>query len=194
MGIRLFVAVYPPSAVVEHLSARVGDLAVGRAARSGVNARLAAAGQWHLTLTFLGEVPDEQVPTAVSAVREAVGRWQLRHEPAPLRLAGGGRFGRGRFTILWVGVDGDAAGMVALAAAIQQALRTARLPYDRKPLRSHLTLARPGDRVDITDDLVALAAYVGPWWIPDQIVLVRSTLGPRPRYEQVAVIALSAPA
>jgi 2'-5' RNA ligase len=58
--VRLFVAAYPPEPACAHLAAAVDALAVGRAAAAGVNARLAPRANWHVTLAFLGDVPDER--------------------------------------------------------------------------------------------------------------------------------------
>ncbi|MEV0425376.1 2'-5' RNA ligase family protein [Micromonospora sp. NPDC050495] len=106
-----------------------------------------------------------------------------------LRLSGGGSFGRGRFTVLWVDVRGDIDGLATLARLIRIGLRRARLPYDEKPFRAHLTIARPGDRVDraeILADREALHDYAGPEWTADELVLVRSHPGPKPTYDRLA--------
>jgi 2'-5' RNA ligase len=110
--------------------------------------------------------------------------------PIRLRLAGGGRFGRGRFTVLWVGLDGDIEALRELGAILRTELRRARLPYDRKPLRPHLTLARPGERLDVADDLLTLGRYAGPEWTVDTLTLVRSHLGPKPTYDRLAEVPL----
>ncbi|MEV0394495.1 2'-5' RNA ligase family protein [Polymorphospora rubra] len=107
---------------------------------------------------------------------------------ARLRLAGGGRFGRGRFTVLWVGLDGDVDALALVSDAVRTELTRARVPYDRRPLRPHLTLARPGERLTraaVNADLVELAGYVGPWWPLAEMVLMRSHPGPRPTYDRL---------
>ncbi|HWH01227.1 MAG TPA: 2'-5' RNA ligase family protein [Pilimelia sp.] len=199
---RLFVAAYPPAPARAHLAAAVAGLAVGRAAAQGVNARLADAAHWHLTLAFLGDVPDARGGDAAAALAAGVAAARDPHpgDPPPdggppargprLWLGGGGRFGRGRFTVLWVGVGGETQAVTGLAASVRRELRRARLPYDGKPFRPHLTLARPGDRVDVTGDLAALASYRGPEWTLDELCLVRSHLGPRPAYDRIATVAL----
>ncbi len=177
---RLFVGVFPPAEVRDHLAARVATLATFS---TDVNTRRVPPERWHLTVAFLGDVPDDRTGVAV----DAVGR--VRVEPFPLRLTGAGRFGRGRFTTLWAGVAGRTDSLDRLARAVRRELRGERLPYDRKPLRPHLTLARPGDRVDrsvVDADLAALADYAGPQWTVDEVVVVRSHMGPQPRYEPLA--------
>jgi 2'-5' RNA ligase len=97
---------------------------------------------------------------------------------------------------VWAGVHGDLDGLRDLTGAVRRELRRAKLPYDGKPLRPHITLARPGDRLPpelIAADLAALAAYDGPQWTVDEVRLVRSHLGPKPRYEPVGRFTLAPP-
>jgi RNA 2',3'-cyclic 3'-phosphodiesterase len=188
--VRLFGAVYPSPAACADLGLAVDALAVGRAAAAGTNTRLAGRPNWHLTVAFLGDVPEERLGDVRTAFDHAVSGWGKDSDAPPrLRLAGGGRFGRGRFTVLWVGVGGEVGRMAALGRTVRRQLRRARLPYDEKPMRPHLTLARPGDRLDpeaIAGDVAALNAYEGPWWTADELVLVSSHLGPKPSYDRLA--------
>jgi 2'-5' RNA ligase len=190
--VRLFVAVQPPPAVLDHLADAVGGLAVSTVAEQGINARVAARHLWHVTLAFLGEVPDEQAERAV----EALDRAGATAAPVRLRIAGGGRFGKGRFTVLWVGLGGEVPVLRALAQSVTAQLRHARLPYDRKPFRPHLTIARPGDRLapeQLAADLAALDGYEGPEWTVTEVVLMRSHLGPKPTHDLVHAAKLGAP-
>jgi 2'-5' RNA ligase len=182
--VRLFVAAYPPAHACAHLAAAVETLAVGRAAAAGVNARLAPQTNWHVTLAFLGDVPDERADAARAALDAALAGW--RGGRPELWLGGGGRFGRGRFTVLWVGLRGEVGALTGLGTAVRRELRRSRLPSDHKPLRPHLTLARPGDRVDVVDDLAELRRYEGPRWELPELRLVRSHLGPKPAYDNLA--------
>jgi 2'-5' RNA ligase len=182
----LFAAIYPPASVVEHLLTFVSELRVGNAT---VNTRLTRAETLHVTVAFLGDVPEERQPDVEAAMAHAVGAVE---PPGPVRLAGGGRFGRGKFTVLWVGVHGD---LRPLARAVRRDLKRARLPYDDRPWKPHLTLARPGDRLgpdDLAADRAALAGYEGPSWPATEVVLVRSHLGPKPTYDRLAAWPLPA--
>ena len=171
---RLFVAVEPPAEALDQLAAFTAGLEVVR-----TGTRVTARHLWHVTLAFLGEVPEERLPAAVAAVDGTVAG-----QGAPsLRISGGGRFGRGRFTIMWTGISGD---LRPLRLALAKQLRKARLPYDDKRFHPHLTVARPGDRLprqEIESDVDALKRYRGPRWTADRLKLVRSHLGPKPRYE-----------
>jgi 2'-5' RNA ligase len=186
--VRLFVAVYPSPAAIAHLADAVAALHVGRASGAGINARLAAPQTWHVTLAFIGEVADPD--RAAEAVGAAVAGWEL---PIELAVHGGGTFGRGRFTVLWTGLAGGVPVLHALATVVRRRLRKARVPYDRKPLRPHLTIARPGDRLpadQIKADKASLSRYQGPSWPVTSVRLVRSEPGPRPAYHTVLDAAL----
>lgn len=184
---RLFAAIYPPAVAVADLTARIKGLRVA----SARHARLADPANLHLTLAFLGEVPDVRLPDVEWALASAA-----RTARAPrLCLSGGGSFGQGRSTVLWVGVRGEVEALDALARSIRGGLREAGLPCDDKPFRPHLTIARPGDRVpevDLRADLATLDDYAGPQWAVGELLLIRSHPSRTPRYTRVAAWALAA--
>ena len=171
---RLFVAVDPPSDVLDHLAEFTAGLTVVR-----TGTRVTARHLWHVTLAFIGEVPDKRLPAAIEAVDATV----VDQDRVVLRIAGGGRFGRGRFTVMWAGVAGD---LRPLRLAVARELRRVRLPFDAKKFHPHVTIARPGDKLareDVDADVAKLATYEGPPWTVTGIRLVRSHLGPKPVYE-----------
>ncbi len=187
---RLFTAIHPPVEAIEHLTARVAGLRLGAASAAGTNVRLADPARAHLTLGFLGDVDDGRLVEVESALGLAA-EWSRDGRTAVprLRLAGGGRFGRGQFTVLWVDVRGDVEALRVLSRLIRSRLRHARLPYDEKPFRPHLTVARPGDRLppaDLDADLAALQDYEGPEWSATELVLTHSEPGPRPAHHRLA--------
>ncbi|MFG1673990.1 RNA 2',3'-cyclic phosphodiesterase [Micromonospora sp. NPDC049282] len=187
---RLFTAIHPPPAAVTDLAARVAELRVGVAAANGVDVRLADPVHLHLTLAFLGDVPDERLVQVESALGLAAESFRDGRGSSPrLRLGGGGSFGAGRSTVLWVDVRGETDALDTLARLVRHALRRAELPHDDKPFRAHLTIARPGDRLhraDVRTDRETLHGYAGPEWPADELVLVRSHLGRHPRYTRLA--------
>lgn len=188
----MFIAIDPPADALAHLAEAVAELEVSRRNVPGQSTRLAPPDRWHLTLSFLGNVPvrdTERVHQAISAGVAAV------DPPGPLRIAGGGTFGRGVFTVFWAGLAGDVAGLSGLARAIRAELGRAKVPYDGKPFRPHLTLARPGGRLApelIAADVAALAGYAGPFWTIRFVHLVASALGPSPRHTRLASVPLLA--
>jgi 2'-5' RNA ligase len=220
---RLFVAIDPPPEVVADLAAIVDTLEVSRANAPGRSTRVTAQSRWHVTLAFLGAVPAHRADEAAVAVARAVaglfhaggavrpsgaggavrssgagGAVRPSGPPPPgpivVRFAGGGTFGRRRFAILWAGIAGDVAALSALSGSVRSELRRARLPYDAKPFRPHLTLARPGDRIPpeaLDADVATLSSYVGPPWTVDAVHLVSSELGPDPKHTRLATVPLT---
>ncbi|MEU8409408.1 RNA 2',3'-cyclic phosphodiesterase [Micromonospora sp. NPDC048842] len=191
---RLFVAVRPSVEAVNHLAAQVARLRVAAAAAAGVSVRLADPADLHLTVAFLGAVESARLVEVDSALGLAVERFRNGRDAVPrLSLGGGGRFGRGRSTVLWVDLRGEVEALHVLAGLIRYRLSYGRLPYDERPFRPHLTVARPGDRMDPADveaDRVGLDGYEGPSWPASELLLVRSHLGGRPRYERIAAWSL----
>ena len=189
------MAAYPPAEACDDLERQLAGLHVALAASRGVNTRLARRDTWHVTLAFLGEVAEDRGPDAAAAIERAVtARRAAAPGPPQLRLAGGGRFGRGRFTLLWVGVDGDREALAGLSRQVRRELKRDRLPYDDRPFKPHLTIARPGDRLDkaaVEADRATLAGYRGPAWPVQSVQLVRSHLGPKPWYEHLAAAPLA---
>ncbi|MGY1800965.1 RNA 2',3'-cyclic phosphodiesterase [Blastococcus sp. SYSU D00868] len=175
----MFVAVTPPGPALAHLGAAVGPLRETAGAPAWT-----AVERWHLTLLFLGAVP----PDTVDPLAERVGQAVAAGPPMTLRLAGGGRFGSlRRPQVLWAGLAGDVAELGALATRLGRAARSLRLPVEDRPFRPHLTLGRwrPGRPADgaLAD---RLTGYEGPAWPVEEVALVRSTLGPRPRHDRLA--------
>jgi RNA 2',3'-cyclic 3'-phosphodiesterase len=188
---RLFVCVDPSAQALADLGAVVDGLEVTRANAPGQSTRLAARDRWHVTLAFLGEVPVDRLDAAGQALDAAA--LAAGTEPVTVRVSGGGTFGRGAFTILWSGLGGNLAGLRSLASAVRAQLRRARLPFDHKGLRPHLTIARPGQRLEparLAEDVATLAAYVGPEWTVENMHLVMSEQGPHPVYTTLHTAAL----
>jgi RNA 2',3'-cyclic 3'-phosphodiesterase len=187
--LRLFVAAYPPPEAIDDLAALVSELAIGQPRAAGESLRLVPPERWHQTLAFLGEVADERLPDVHAALAAAASRWPDQRPAPSVALCGGGRFGKGRFTTVWTGVRGDTAALGDVVTDIRQQLRRARLPFDAKAYRPHVTLARPADRLpeqELAADLDRLGRHRGPQWTVEAIELVRSTLGPQITYERLA--------
>jgi 2'-5' RNA ligase len=157
--VRLFVAVFPPDDVRRDLRRRL--VGPGPAGNGKRGIRLTPIDRWHVTLAFIGEVAAERLPE----VERALGAVTVP-KGTVLRLRGGGRFDRGRSTVLWAGVEGDLGG---LNADVRRQLGAADLPHDARPFTPHLTVAY----ADEPEVRTALDGYVGPAWPLDTMALVR---------------------
>lgn len=155
---RLFVSLRPPPEVRDHL------------AHAAVGLRTTRVEQWHVTLAFLGEVPD------AAPLRPGLAAAAAASAPLALRLRDGGFFRAPG--VLYAGLSGDVEGLHVLAADVGAACRAAGVEFQDRPFRPHLTVAR---RLPV--DAGVLAGYQGPAWTARELELVRSRLGARTEHE-----------
>jgi 2'-5' RNA ligase len=183
---RLFVALEPPDLVRRRLAALADELRRA-AGRAGEEVRWVPPTNVHLTLQFLGAVPEERVPAIEAALREAA----AEARPLSLALRGVGGFPNARRPrVLWAGLEGDLAPLAALAAALGARLAKLGHPPEDRPFSPHLTLgrAREGRGAPGLAGALAGAAQEAPApWRAAEVVLFESHLSPRgPRYEAIA--------
>lgn len=192
-NLRLFVALEPPDALRRRLSALAADLrrAAGPAAD---DVRWIPPESVHLTLQFLGAVPEERLGDVVAAIRASA----AASRPLSLEVKGAGGFPNARRPrVVWAGVSGDAAALEALASDLGRRLLPLGYPPEDRPFSAHLTLGRARDRHGAPGLGGALARAVeqapAPWRAAE-VVLFESHLSPRgPRYEAIARAALGPP-
>ena len=95
-------------------------------------------GDLHLTLAFLGELPPDALPGLEDAARAVA----AGHRPFTLRTAGLDGFADARRArVIWLGLE-PCPVLEGLAADLRRALVARGVPFDPKPFRPHLTLAR----------------------------------------------------
>src|SRR5262249_9998997 len=147
--------------------------------------RLAPDAKWvrpesiHVTLAFLGYLPDEKV----AGVRTAIENTSATCQPLSFCVRGIGSFGSSRRPrVLWAGLDGD----VKLLGRAKQRLESELVPLGYEPeqraFSPHLTLARSrnpnGD-----SDLVRCQEHGRDldfgWARVDRLILYRSDLSPK---------------
>ncbi|MEU4834439.1 RNA 2',3'-cyclic phosphodiesterase [Streptosporangium sp. NPDC023615] len=110
---RLFVGLTPPPPVRDEL---VRALESSRAWWPVL--RRVDPVNWHVTLSFLGEVPDGALPGLRSRLGDAV----AGHEPMTLSFTGAGAFpSADGARVFWTGVDGDRSRLARLAASVEDA-------------------------------------------------------------------------
>lgn len=185
---RMFAALVPPSAAVDHLDQFLD------VRRSAASFRWADAEQLHVTLAFLAQVEERRLDD----LAERLSRAAARRTPFETAIAGGGAFPNvGHARVLWAGLDLDGARRVELdrlATGCRAAASRAGIAVDGQRFRPHLTVARIGHPVEVTSWVRLLDGYAGPRWIADRVSLVVSHLGQgprgRPRYEEVGEFVL----
>ncbi len=157
--IRAFIAVDLPPTVKAALSDVAATLG-GRVPRGAV--RWVRPEQMHLTLRFLGDTPADRLP----ALAAALDTLAAGHAPFALHLTGVGCFPNARRPrVVWVGLGGEEAKLLALVTALEAALRPLGWPPEDKPFRAHLTLGRVKDEraaqgIDWSADVPALTVPV----------------------------------
>ena len=185
---RLFVAIAPPSAVLDELDALVEPLRTGR-----LDLRWTNREAWHVTLAFLGQVDE----AAAARLLPRLERAARRHHQVRLAFAGAGAFPTAvRANVLWSGLSGDRLALGRLAESVAAGARRAGAPPpDKHRFQPHLTLARCRMPADVTGLVTALDGYQGQPWTADRVHLVRSRLGAteHPRYTSLASWPLRAP-
>jgi len=93
----------------------------------------------HLTLKFLGDIPEQTVTPMAADLDKAAALCP----PLTLRLAGFGAFPNvKRARVVWVGLEGDMHELSKLAYAIDKLCITYGVAGERRPFSGHITLGR----------------------------------------------------
>lgn len=144
----------------------------------GADLRTVPPEHLHLTLSFLGDVPDDAAGPLAAALDAAVRPFHAFEA----RLRGVGAFPNARRPrVAWVALE-DPRPTVDLALAVREALRNAGHPGDDKDFRAHVTLARVKSERGL-DRLVAFLRDHGRDDLATvdvrEVRLYRSVLGPQ---------------
>ncbi len=130
----------------------------------------------HLTLKFLGEVGEGEVP----ALRGALDETARRHSPFGLSAGGLGAFPSSeRPRVIWAGLEGDRESLSRLVADLEEACSSLGFAPEDRPYHPHLTLGRvkspagAGGLEKVFRE--ARADSLGPLGV-DVILLMKSTL------------------
>jgi len=193
VNLRLFVALEPPDLVRHRLSTLKAELQRAAGRGSG-DVKWVAIDNVHLTLQFLGAVPEERV----DPVKVAVATAAAEARPLHLELRGAGGFPSGRRArVLWAGVGGEVAQLTALVAALGRRLGPLGFAAEERPFSPHITLGRsrdPRGAPGLAAALALAAESPGAPWRATEVVLFQSFLSPKgPRYEALARAALGTP-
>lgn len=190
VNLRLFVALEPPEPVRRRLGAIQADLK-RTAGRQAQDVKWVDPAKIHLTLQFLGGVPEERVAdiqTALTGAAEGA-------RPLTLEVRGAGGFPNARRPrVIWAGVGGEVEPLAALVADIGRRLTPLGYAPEERPFSPHLTLGRARDSrgaPGLGGALLGAGSSEGVSWRADALVLFRSHLSPEgPTYEALARIDL----
>lgn len=132
--LRTFVALELPGSVLTRANALIARLKVADAKVNWVRPE-----NLHLTLKFLGDVPESDIPDVCKVVDEAVRRF----EPFEIVFRGCGAFPTTSSPrTVWIGVEQGAEELTALQEAVDIGLKKLRFPREVRRFQAHLTLGR----------------------------------------------------
>ncbi|MFJ8160374.1 RNA 2',3'-cyclic phosphodiesterase [Streptomyces sp. NPDC096136] len=168
--VRVFIALAPPDDAKEEL-----ERVLLPAYEAYPRMRWNRIEDWHITLAFLGELPVAAVPR----LRGPLAGLAAIRRPLRLALRGGGHFDE---RVLWTGIDGDLDGLHLLASEVRSLVKECGIPYEGRPLRPHLTLARSrrSDTASVPEAAAGLTAFSGRPWHAGRLHLVGSNIGRGP--------------
>ena len=187
--IRAFIAVEIDAATVRRIAAAIEQLK----ARSDA-IRWIGAGNFHLTLKFLGNIDESKIEPIGAALTDALRPFQR----FTINAKGLGVFPNPkRPRVLWVGLVGSQ--LLSLQAKVESALTPLGFAPEEKKFTPHLTIGRwrQGERADRTADRT-LDQELGRWRdyefgvSPiDEVILFQSDLKPAGAiYRRLKVVAL----
>jgi 2'-5' RNA ligase len=167
-AIRSFVAV----SISEVVRRQIAEVLDNLKRESGAHVRWVRPELMHLTLVFLGEVPQHFLDrVGLQLVHVAA-----RHRVFEVQLKGLGAFpGPSRARVVWVGTDKGRTEVCALQRDVETALSSVGYRPERRSFSPHLTIGRlraPGDV-----SRVAATQFESEPFTIDRIVLFRSVLG-----------------
>ena len=170
---RLFVAILPTGPVRAALAELADDLA---------RARWTPPDQFHLSLRFIGDVTDEQLPAVADALAG------VRVAPFPLGIEGVGRFPpRGQPGVVWVGMGRGHPLLHQLRQQVDDRLLGTGIPFELRPFVPHITVGRTRDAspATVAQWLKRHRDFVGPTWRVESFHLMASLLTPAGALHQI---------
>ncbi len=183
--IRTFIAVDLPKEIKMEI-----DKMIAGFRQLNANIRWVKAANLHLTLRFLGDIPEESVPALADSIKgstEGFGRFDLS-------LSGLGAFPNlRRPRVIWIGSGSGTDRLKGLAAKVEQAVIESGFGKGDKPFSSHLTIGRVKFPKGL-DQLLAQMEKTGyesqPFGV-NEVNIFKSDLSPAgPKYTRLETISL----
>lgn len=154
------------------------------------NIRWVKAANLHLTLRFLGNIPEESVPALADSIRSNTDGFG----PFDLALSGLGAFPNlRRPRVIWVGSGPGTDRLKELAAKVEQAAVDSGFGKGDKPFSSHLTIGRVKfpKGLEQLSTLIEKTGYESPPFGVKEVVIFKSDLSPAgPKYTRLETISL----
>ena len=171
--LRTFVAFELPSLVKERAAA-LQDALKAR----GLKLQWVKPNNLHLTLKFLGNTPEANVPEIVRCIH----RTAEQQPPLEMTLQGMGVFpGIKRPRVLWVGFGGQMDRLAGLHRKLEDQLDKLGFEREKRRFKPHLTLARIKRAVDagkLLESMTSVGDFPAERFTADKLVLYKSDLRP----------------
>jgi len=173
--IRTFVAVELAPSIMARAGLLIDKLRVSAAQVNWVKTQ-----QMHLTLKFLGDVPDTETPDICRVVAGVAKNF----EPFEITCRGVGAFPTNEHPrTIWIGIEDGAEALCELQAAIESALKEQLgFPKESRRFQPHLTIGRlkhepPAAKGELTELLNRHAQFDADLSVIDEVVVFASFLG-----------------
>lgn len=174
MAIRSFLAFEVPLDMKKDITGVLEDIR-----RSKLNVRWVKVDNIHLTVVFIGNIREEDLPE-IRAAGDAV---SSKYGPFYILLKGLGIFPNARRPrVMWIGLDGDIERISNLRDDLQISLETFGLKKEKRTFKPHLTIGRfrkPGRGDPPSEDILArYTEFRGAGSELDELILFKSELRP----------------
>lgn len=153
---RLFFALWPDDAVRD----RLGEVATQ--VREGLQARWVRRDHFHITLAFLGAIPEAHLPRLLGLELERPEAFDLVLDNVQFRQ---------RRQMIWIAPAASPPALERLVEDLGPCLKRHSVAHDPRPFHAHLTLAR-----SVRDILPRPVPFAPIIWTVSSFSLVESTL------------------
>ena len=174
MAIRSFLAFELPP----HIKKEVTGIS-GEVKKTGLKASWVKPGNIHLTLVFLGDINEENIPEIISGIDNVTGKY----EPFNIALGGMGVFpDTKRPRVLWLGLKGEIERLASFRDDLQKPLKIFGIKQEKRSFKPHLTLGRFRKPVEEKSLLKRILDEYGDISGPNEklneLILFKSVLNP----------------
>ena len=174
MEIRSFLAFELPAEIMDVISHASRDMK-----KTPLNVRWVKPGNIHLTMVFVGNVPQEHL----KPIGQAAADISRRYGPFNVFLRGTGVFGSKRNPrVLWARLDGDLERLSNFRDELQKHLEPFGIKREKRRFKPHLTLGRfrkgAGSGTDLDELLERYQDLTSPTCALEELVLFKSDLKP----------------
>lgn len=174
MAIRSFLAFDLPQGIKEEVTRISGGVK-----KSGLNASWVKPGNIHLTVVFMGDVNEKDIPGIIASIDNVA----VQYEPFNISLGGMGLFPDiRRPRVIWLGLDGEIEKLASLRDDLQKSLESFGVEQEKRTFKPHLTLGRfrrsTREKSHLKKILEESGRITGPTGRLDELILFKSELRP----------------